>query len=154
MPDVETVPEKTVDQVAAEALASWRAAKDSGPGEASMRQQLEASSAVRRAGGRQDEWAKREAEIEAEHKQAQADRAAAESHRREQESYLAFAKSRYELAMKNGNKAVAEVWFEAAEAIVDGKFLHSKVINSDPAITKFQSLRTRLAYEGKVIRHA
>ncbi len=178
MPEIET-PEKTMEQVAAEALASWRAAKDAGHSEASMRQQLQASTAVRQARESDErmraardyenahrvtrgldplppspkapvnEWERREAEIDAEHKQAQADRATAESNRKEQEGFLAFAKSRYELAMKNGNKATAATWFEAAEAIVDGKWPISKLLNSDPGVMRFAGLRTRLNYLGR-----
>ena len=174
--------EQTQEQVAATALAAWRAAKDAGPGEASMRQQLQASNAVRqrresdariaaahkletdralRHGGPPppplvktptNEWEAREAEIEAEHKQAQSDRAAAESNRKEQEQFLAFAKGRYELARKNGDQARADVWYKAAERCVEGKFLHHRVVNADPYMMKYQGDRARLAYQGKVVQ--
>ena len=151
MPDVETE-QQTQEEVAAAALASWKAAKDVASSEQSMRDQLTASTAVRRAGPTKTEWEAREAEIAAKEEQARTDRAAAEQHRREKNEFLSFAQSRYALAKRNGNQAVADVWFGAAEAITKDKWPISKHLNTDPGMTRFQGLRSRLNYQGKNVR--
>ena len=175
-------PTQTQEEVAAAALASWRAARDAGPSEQSMRDQLRASTAVRqrresdaraveahrletrRAALRGQppppapkvthatEWDAREAELKAAEEKSRTDRAAAEGHRKEQQSFLDFCKGRYDLAMRNGNTRLADVWFESAEAITQDKWPISKLINSDPGVMKFAPLRTRLNYQGKNVQ--
>ena len=75
-----------------------------------------------------------------------------ESDRSEQQSFLDFAKGRCVRATKAGREDEAEIWYEAAEAITQGHWLHHRVINSDPGVMKFQNLRANMAYNGRIIQ--
>ena len=73
-------------------------------------------------------------------------------HRRELASFAEFCNARAAECAKR-NDPDESTWLIAASNAKTGNFTHSKIISSHPAITQFQPLRARLAYEGKVILH-
>ena len=76
----------------------------------------------------------------------------AEQHERERKDFAGYAVSKALDVRKRGYDADARTWDEAVVNIGKGVWTHAPSINADPAITKFQPLRTRLAYAGKMIR--
>ena len=82
-----------------------------------------------------------------------AEQRAAAEHEAELEEFSAFADERAREAREAGNADAADVWDAAAINIAEGKFTHARTINSDPRISRFQPLRSRLAYAGKVVSY-
>ncbi len=78
-----------------------------------------------------------------------------EQHERAKEDYAAFAKSKAAAARKRGQRGddrVARVWDAAAANIAGGKWTVDPTVNTEPAVTRFQPLRTQLAYAGAMVR--
>ncbi len=77
-----------------------------------------------------------------------------EEHANECQAYAAFARQRAEKARKRGNRGddlIAQTWTDEAERIARGECTSNRVIRSDfEANSRFGSLRTRLAYAGKM----
>lgn len=65
-------------------------------------------------------------------------------HQAEGKAFLAHAGKRFEQALKDDDDEAAEAWSAAARAVVDGEWVHSEIVNADPAITAFQGLKARL----------
>jgi hypothetical protein len=102
----------------------------------------------------QRDWDEREAAAIAETKAAFALQREQEQHSRDCEAYAAFAQQRAEQARKRGHRGddlVAQTWTDEAARIAQGECTSSKIIRSDYEVNqRFGSLRTRLAYEGKM----
>ena len=84
----------------------------------------------------------------------EAERQEREEHERERKDFAGYAVSKALDARRRGCDAYAKVWDEAVINIGKGVWTHAPSINADPAITRFQPLRTRLAYAGKMVRFA
>ncbi len=83
-----------------------------------------------------------------------AEQRAREEHQAECQAYAGFARQRAEQARKRGNRGddlIAQTWTDEAERIARGECTSNRVIRSDfEANSRFGSLRTRLAYAGKM----
>ncbi|MBV8126685.1 MAG: hypothetical protein JO114_03360 [Planctomycetaceae bacterium] len=80
-----------------------------------------------------------------------------EQHERDCQAYASFAKGKAGALFKRGNRGdeqAALAWAAAAADIQNGNWLVNSAIASDPEVTRFQSLRTKLLYEGKTSRLA
>ena len=75
-----------------------------------------------------------------------------EQHARDCRDFAGYAVDRALDARQRGYDADAKVWDEAVVNIGKGVWTHAPSINADPAITRFQPLRTRLAYAGKMVQ--
>ncbi len=71
---------------------------------------------------------------------------------RECREFRAFASHRAAAARKAGDEVRATAWDEAITAIEGGQWPVGRVIASEPAITRFQSLRTKFLYAGATTR--
>src|SRR5271157_4102411 len=80
-----------------------------------------------------------------------AEQRAAAEHEAELSQYAAFAERRAAAASDRGDQRAEMVWGQAMTNIGYGTWIHERLINSDPEITRFQALRSRLALAGKAI---
>jgi hypothetical protein len=100
------------------------------------------------------DWAGREAAAVAAARADMAKRREEEQHTAECAAYAGFARQRAAQAQKRnhrGDDLVAKVWTDEAARIARGECTSHRVIRSDyEANAKFASLRTRLAYAGKM----
>jgi len=80
------------------------------------------------------------------------------AHREQEELYagcrefMAFASGRAAQARKSRNEPRAAEWDAAAECVKGGQWPISRVVASDPGITRFQSIRTKFLYKGATKR--
>jgi len=98
------------------------------------------------------DWSAREAELIARDRAELMKQRETEEHDREQRDFIAHAKERHQQARWAGLTGEAEHWRNAAQAMVDGKWPISRIVSADPAIGRFQGLRTRLNYRGANVR--
>jgi len=66
--------------------------------------------------------------------------------------FVGHASQRAEQARQRGDEARAKEWDDAATAIQGGQWPISKVVQSDPAVTRWQGFRTRCLYFGATKR--
>ncbi len=89
-----------------------------------------------------------ETAFQAEHKAELAKAAEQDEVFRESRNFVGFAQDRAVQARKAANEQRAAEWDQAAECVRAGQWPISRTVASDPAITRFQSLRTRFLYAG------
>ena len=85
-------------------------------------------------------------------RQDEAKRQEEETHVRERRDFASHALDRALEARRNGRDYEAKVWYEAVIHINKDMCPISKVIRSDPGVTRFTSLQTRLNYRGSNVQ--
>jgi hypothetical protein len=85
-------------------------------------------------------------------RQEEAGRREEETHRSERRDFAGYACDRALEARRNGRDYEAKVWDEAVIHINKDMWPISKVIRSDPGVTRFASLQTRLNYRGSNVQ--
>ncbi len=85
-------------------------------------------------------------------RQEEAKRRDEETHRSERRDFADHALDRALEARRNGRDYEAKVWDEAIIHINNDMWPVSKVIRSDPGVTRFASLQTRLNYRGSNVQ--
>ncbi len=88
----------------------------------------------------------------ADRRREEAERREQETHVRERRDFASHALERALEARKAGDAYRAKVWDEAIVHIGQDKWPISKIIQSDPAVMRFGSLRTRLNYRGSNVQ--
>ncbi len=95
------------------------------------------------------DWDKAAAEQVERDRAAYAQSREEEAHRRDLEAFQIFCQRKAAAAEGTADEAV---WDRAAETIKAGKWPISRRLASDPEITRWQGVRTRLLYAGQTAR--
>ncbi len=99
-----------------------------------------------------EEWKKREEAIVEQWRKDEAARIEKETHEQECRAYEGFCYRKADALRERNHRTdeeAAAVWERAGQEIQQDRWLVDRVVTSDPAIGRFQSLRTRLLYQGK-----
>ena len=99
-----------------------------------------------------NDWSEREQAVVQKMRDDMAKQREQEQHERDCSDFASYAVEKALDARQRGYNADAKVWDEAVVNIGKGVWTHAPSINADPAITRFQPLRTRLAYAGKMVQ--
>jgi hypothetical protein len=98
------------------------------------------------------DWDKAQAEQVARDREAYAKSREDEMHRRDCQAFGKFCDRMSERERDRGQTDRARDWKQARENISKGLWSVGRTISSEPAVSAYQHLRTRLLYEGKTAR--
>ena len=101
---------------------------------------------------RAGDWSQREAELIARDRAELAAQREAEQHQAELAAAGKFFEAKAAAASKAGNPDEASLWTAAGASLKAGQWPIHRRIASDPEITRWQGVRTRLAYAGQTRR--